>query len=297
MEKLFTIKDGIPADYHCDCHYCQKFGGVILDPNGVKFSGRKRVGYLREKSDSNNNHIAKTPFGIALWATEEFTDPGDWILDPTMGVGTSGVEAKKQGRFPIGIELNRLWGRVAAANFQQHEGEHKLFIGDAKNWKNILEGIPKVKMIINNPPYSGDANVSIKTDEFGEIIDRTSHDYDNTDKENLAFLKENAKYYEEFGKIYNGLGAEHLLPGGFLVIGVKDMVRNKAPYMLHQKLCDVVDTDIYDFHGTWLLPHYPRTLFMNTYPKWYPGVKVPFYQTISVFKKKLIVSREIELGL
>lgn len=286
--ELFTIKKEIPKDYHCSCEYCKQFKGVIYDPNGEKFSGRKRIGYLKEKKGGMNNHIAKTPFGIALWATAELTEPGDWIIDPTMGIGTSGVEAKKQGRFPIGIELNKLWGMVAAANFQHHPGKHKVFIMDAKKWRDLIiySDLPKVQMIINNPPYSGDANVSIKTDSFGDVIDRDQHDYNNSDKENIAFLKENKEYYEVWHDIYNGLGNTLLKSGGFIVIGVKDMIRQKKPYLLHKYLCNQIDTDLFDFHGTWLLPHYPRTLFMNTYPKWYPEVAVPFYQTISVFRKK-----------
>ena len=232
--KLFTIKDEIPADYHCDCDYCKKFLGVIFAPDGTKISARKRIGYLKEKKAGDGNHICKTPFGIALWAVAALTKKGDWILDPTMGIGTSGVEAKKQGRFPIGIELNELWGKVSAANFQQHEGPHKLFIGDAKEWRVHLKNVPKIQMIINNPPYSGDENVSIKTDEFGDVIERNQHSYDNIDKENLAFLKEGEAYYKAIADIYNGIGEEKLLPGGFLVIGVKDMMRQKKPYLLHK---------------------------------------------------------------
>ena len=278
---LFTIKPDMPKDYHCDCNYCRDFKGVIFDQNGDKFSARKRIGYMKEKM---NLHIAKTPFGIALWAIAALTEPGDWVLDPTMGIGTSGVEAKKQGRFPIGIELNPLWAKVAAVNFQQHPGKHKMFIGDTRNWREILADIPKVQLIINNPPYSGDENVTIKTDEFGDIVDRKQHAY-GRDKRNLAFLKEDGEYYRIFADIYNGLGSEKLLKGGYLVIGVKDMVHNKKPYILHKLLCDIIDKKIFAFHGTWLLPHYPKTLFMNTYPKWYPQVKVPMYQTISVFRK------------
>jgi DNA modification methylase len=280
--KLYAIgdKENLPEDYHCECEYCKKYKGVIYKSNGDMFSARKRIGYRKLSS-----HIAKTPFGIALFAVETFTKEGDYILDPTMGIGTSGVEAKKQGRIPIGIELNPHWGRVAAFNMQGHPGKHKMHIGNVLDWRSILQRDPPVQMIINNPPYSGDENVSIKVED-GEIVEREQHAYSETYGGNLAFLKENKKYWEIFRNLYNGLAEEKLLTGGYFVIGVKDMVNNKKPYLLHKKFCDIMDKKLFRFTGTWLLPHYPRTLFMNTYPKWYPEVKVPMYQTICVFQRR-----------
>lgn len=77
-----------------------------------------------------------------------------------------------------------------------------------------------------------------------------------------------------------------LRKNGHFVIGVKDMVKEKTPYMLHQHLINVVmSIPGPEFVGTALLPHYPPTLFMNTYNKRFPEVKVPRYQTINMFKK------------
>lgn len=42
---------------------------------------------------------------VASWFIEKFTQPGDLILDPFLGIGTTGIEAEKLGRRCIGIEL------------------------------------------------------------------------------------------------------------------------------------------------------------------------------------------------
>jgi hypothetical protein len=39
------------------------------------------------------------------------------------------------------------------------------------------------------------------------------------------------------------------------------------------------------YYGTFIHKHLPSTLFMNTYPKRYPEVKIPLYQTGTVLEK------------
>lgn len=279
---LFTIKDKLPNDYHCDCEYCKQFKGVILDDKGNYFNCRDRTGYLNFKA---NKHIAKTPRYIAAWAVSAFTEPNDWVFDPTIGSGTTGVEAKKQGRRALGIELYPNWAKMAAANCQQYPGKHSIINGDVMDYMDRLEQFEPVQLVVSNPPYSGDENVGIRTDADGDVIDREQMGY-NPNENNLARLKESELYYKKMNVIYNCIGRYLLLKDGYLVIGVKDMIRNKAPYLLHKRLADIIDLMVYEYQGMYLLPHWPRTLFMNTYPKWYPRVKVPFYQTILVWRKR-----------
>lgn len=279
--ELLSIKKEMPDDYHCNCFYCKKFNGVIFDANGNRINNRRRIGYhfLGEHA-----HIAKTPFGISMWAVSSLTKENDFVLDPTCGIGTTLVEAKKQNRQALGIELSHQWARYAAINCQEYPGRHLVVNGDVRDWRKHIPKDLNITLVLNNPPYSGDENVSIKS-EGGEVVDRDWHGYDN-DERNLAFLKENAGYYRLLGDVYNGLGQSRLKKGGHLVIGVKDMVHQKKPYLLHKLIADTIDKSIYEYVGLTLLPHWPRTLFMNTYPKRFPKVKIPLYQTILTWRKK-----------
>src|ERR1051326_2322441 len=47
-------------------------------------------------------------------AVERFTRPGDLVLDPFMGGGTTAVEALASGRTFVGADLNRLSVFIAA---------------------------------------------------------------------------------------------------------------------------------------------------------------------------------------
>jgi site-specific DNA-methyltransferase (adenine-specific) len=53
----------------------------------------------------NKNHSAAFPRALPKWFIELFTDPGDWVLDPFAGSGTTNVVAKELGRNSLGVEL------------------------------------------------------------------------------------------------------------------------------------------------------------------------------------------------
>ena len=58
--------------------------------------------------------------GIDLW-----TNPGDIVLDPFDGIGSTGYVAIKAGRRHIGIELKESYFRQAVENLKTAEREAK----------------------------------------------------------------------------------------------------------------------------------------------------------------------------
>lgn len=264
----------IPEDYHCNCFYCRQFLGVLIRPDGTYYSSLDRRKYY---SAAEKTHIAKTNTAIARFAIQQYTKPDDWVLDPTMGAGTTAVEALNNERNVAGVEIQYIdvIKRNIALN-NPHNKKSIIIKMDARNIGQFLSIVDKkFSLIVNNPPYSGDENqTEFKTQ--GKKYDK--------DLKNLAFLKEKDMYYSTIADIYKQC-IEYLKPGGYFVTGVKDMVRNKKPYKLHKRLCKILDMHL-SYVGTVLLPHYPRTLFMNTYPKRHPNVKIPLYQTINIFRKE-----------
>lgn len=53
---------------------------------------------------SNRNHSAVFPLWLPSWFIDLFTDPGDWVLDPFIGSGTTAFAALEKQRNVIGIE-------------------------------------------------------------------------------------------------------------------------------------------------------------------------------------------------
>jgi len=125
-----------------------------------------------------------------------FTKPGDVVLDPFMGGGTTLIEAKRLGRHAIGIELLPEVARTASENIAQEscgaeQVATKVIIADNTGKKaraNVERhlkkiGKDKLHMILLHPPYhdiiqfserpedlSNAASVEEFTTRFGDVV-------------------------------------------------------------------------------------------------------------------------------
>jgi len=283
------IRDGVvPDDYHCDCKYCTRSIGELRAPDGSYYSRNERRRYYGSMEKGGSGHVAKTPLHIARWAIQRYTRPGDWVLDPTAGAGTTLVEALIQDRNTVGVELQ--FKKILLDNvsrFVSDSARAVVGIGDARWIDGVLDDLDfKLSLVVNNPPYSGDEHwttYNVPEDSPENTWSTTLSSYDRK-LANIAFLKENDEYWRTLGSIYRKC-TRRLKVGGRFVIGVKDQMRSKRPDMLHMKVAEVLDRiPGLKFEGTAFLKHYPKTLHLNSYPKLY-GVDPPYYQTIVVFRK------------
>jgi hypothetical protein len=286
----------VPEDYHCRCDYCQKAIGELRPADGTYYSRLERNAYYDKSERGPTGHVAKTPLHVARWAVQAYTAPGDWVLDPTIGAGTTAVEALTQGRNVMGMELQ--YAEVVKANvrraYEIRTADQLMSkeplpnvtalirLGDARTVRDFLsEYGHRIRLVVNNPPYSGDEG------NPGKTFKGTLKYQDGLP--NLAFLKEGRAYWDALRTIYRSC-ADALVPGGRFVVGVKDMMRRREPFLLHHDLCDLLGAiPGLSFEGTAFLRHYPGTLHLNSYEKRY-GRTPPLYQTISVFKKAETIS-------
>lgn len=65
--------------------------------------------FQRDESD----HPTEKPVSLCRFYIENSTKPGETVLDPFMGSGTTGVAALRAGRKFVGIELTQQWFDVA----------------------------------------------------------------------------------------------------------------------------------------------------------------------------------------
>ena len=83
------------------------------------------------------HNFYKYPARFSPWfarsAISAFTSPGDWVLDPFMGGGTTVVEAMASGRHVVGLDLNELSVFIARAKTTL------ISVGDADLAKKVAE--------------------------------------------------------------------------------------------------------------------------------------------------------------
>jgi site-specific DNA-methyltransferase (adenine-specific) len=92
---------------------------VLFHPKGRKaWNGGGGRNVFRHTVNSGidrgaKNHPTQKPFELMTEIVELFTDPGEVILDPFCGSGTTGVAALRLGRRFIGIEKDAKYAQLA----------------------------------------------------------------------------------------------------------------------------------------------------------------------------------------
>jgi len=62
---------------------------------------------------SNRDHSAAFPISLPGWFIKLLTQPGDIVLDPFIGSGTTAIAAQRLGRDYVGIDINEEYCRMA----------------------------------------------------------------------------------------------------------------------------------------------------------------------------------------
>lgn len=84
----------------------------------LRWNGGGKHGVWNEPK-VNTDHPTGKPINLIRQFIEDFTDPGDLILDPFMGSGTTLRAAKDLGRRAIGIEIEERYCEIAVRRLAQ----------------------------------------------------------------------------------------------------------------------------------------------------------------------------------
>lgn len=95
---------------------------------------------------SNKNHSAAFPEELPEWFIKLFTAPGQVVMDPFMGSGTTITVAHRMGRQATGIEIMQEYFDVVAASFPtENLINHSLTPIQAKKTRQSKESNPRSK--------------------------------------------------------------------------------------------------------------------------------------------------------
>lgn len=169
-------------------------------------------------------HPAKMLPAIAAHAIAQYTRPGDLVLDPMCGTGTTLVEAAHLGRIAIGVEYEPKWAHIARANLQhalRHgaAGTGQVFCADARDLLHVLPDDQRgqVALVVTSPPYGSSVHGQVRsTRETGRPkVEKFDHRY-GTDPANLAHVGTD-RLLAAFTEILDQC-RRALRPGGTVVI-------------------------------------------------------------------------------
>lgn len=93
-------------------------------------AGGKRGVYKHNVNppDRDGRHPTEKPWRLFQELLQDFTNPGETILDPFMGSGTTGVACVKTGRSFIGIEMDPDYFDIAVERIKKAHEQPDMFI-------------------------------------------------------------------------------------------------------------------------------------------------------------------------
>jgi tRNA G10 N-methylase Trm11 len=160
---------------------------------------------------------------LARQAISAYSAPGDLVVDPMSGIGTTLVEAIHLGRRAAGIELEERWARLADDNVdlardQGATGSAQVIRGDACELARLL-GTRAADLLLTSPRY-GDATLGDPSADGGIERSRAAegHRVSRADLDRAAGGVRSGRYGE-------GAGNVAALPYGRV-----DLVLTSPPY-------------------------------------------------------------------
>ncbi|RZU48817.1 DNA methylase [Krasilnikovia cinnamomea] len=207
-------------------------------PGSVWLAGQKPSRELRKGryTAESITHPGKMLPTIARYAIHTYTDPGDLVLDPMAGIGTTMVEAMHLGRDGIGVEYEARWAALAAVNIalaaqQGAPGNGEVYTGDSRQLPSLLPARMRgrVTLVVTSPPYGPSTHGHARTPgaRRGKVR-KVHHRYGGSD--NLAY-RDHDTLAAGFTDILAGCRAV-LRPGGHVAITAR-------PYRRHGELVDI----------------------------------------------------------
>lgn len=146
-EYMFIFSNGAPKTFNPIKDRVNKWAGTVMHgtdrlPDGTtkKISGKgkeirpfgMRFNWWQMKNNGGDTgHPAPMPYRMAADHIASWTNPGEAILDPFMGSGTTLVACQRMGRMGTGIELDPEYFDIACRRVDEATRQPDLFIAPA----------------------------------------------------------------------------------------------------------------------------------------------------------------------
>jgi modification methylase len=191
---------------------------------------RQRAGRY---TPASTTHPAKMAPELARRIVAGYSAPGQLVVDPMCGIGTTLVEAAGLGRRALGVELEARWAELARANLAcalDAEGARlaEVRCGDARTLAGLLADVAgRVDLVATSPPYACDVGMIDKPAWLAghPLCRRDTLNY-SAGRANLGHAR-GERYLAELAGIYAQCYAV-LRPSGLLVTVTKNLRRQSG---------------------------------------------------------------------
>lgn len=227
------IRHHLTPNNHSQADHAERVQQSVWLTGQVCSRDQRRGRYLRGALA----HPGKMLPSVARYAIATYTAPGDLVLDPMAGIGTTTVEAIHLGRDAIGVEYERRWAVLAAANLehaaaQGAAGRGEIIHGDARRLAELLpeQLHGRVGLVLTSPPYGSTTHGHVR--EYGGRggrVAKVNHRYGD-DQRNLAHVSHD-QLADGFTRILTGC-VPLLKPDGCVVVTAR-------PYRRRGSLVDI----------------------------------------------------------
>jgi modification methylase len=165
---------------------------------------------------------------LARRAVRAYSAPGDIVLDPMCGIGTTLVESMHLGRNAFGIEYEPRWAELAEANLALAEafgasGTGDIRRGDARDVGSLVPASlrGRIALVLTSPPYGSSVHGRVLV-RSGEVLKRD--DRYSRDASNLAHVS-SEELLHAVQDIFSAC-APLLRPGGIMVVTARPWRRD-----------------------------------------------------------------------
>jgi predicted methyltransferase len=101
--------------------------GYVHEDNGGQFYPKTVLEYSNVHNGGTGLHPTQKPVELIRYLIRTYSNPGDTILDNTIGSGTTAIAAMREGRHYIGFELNREYFDIAQRRIEEERKQPTLF--------------------------------------------------------------------------------------------------------------------------------------------------------------------------
>lgn len=236
-------------------------------PETVTVWTQRGLGAGHPDAQIERQHPAPFSFTDVSRLIKLFSKPGDVVLDPFNGIGSTLKACALEGRSGIGIELNPKYVKLTKERLkkevQSSSCEQKVVQGDSRRALDDLQP-SSVDFVVTSPPYW---NILHKVDHKAKQ-ERQSHDLDtkySDSKKDLGNIDDYRVFLEELGVILGKCGRA-LKPRKYMAVIVSDF-RDKSKFMMfHADLAAELTKFSLELRGLKVLYQRHKKIFPYGYP-------------------------------